>query len=66
MNGLMPGQVLKDPVDFDNAMFFGISVVVWQEGEIIDYGGPIEKHSDEAVYINGGYFLKSTCMFKVR
>ena len=60
------GQVLRTPFEFDNALFFGMAVIVWQEGSIIDYGGPITKHTDAAVYINDGYFLKATCEFRIR
>lgn len=59
-------QQLLSPFDFDNAMFFGVPVAVYQEGEQIDYGGPIEKHTEDCVYINGGYFIKDNCQFKVR
>lgn len=59
-------QVLRMPVDFDNAIFMGIPIIVWQDGEILDYGGEIEKHNDEAVKINGAYFFKNTCEFRVR
>lgn len=60
-------QLLKTPADFDNAMFFGVNVTVWQNGELIDSGGQITKHiNGEAVYINDGYYLKATCEFKIR
>lgn len=62
------GDILRQPVDFDNAMLFGVKVEVWQRGEIIDYGGRITKHTDDAVYLDDAdaYFLKSMCQFKVR
>lgn len=60
------GQILHSPADFDNAMFTGANVIVWQNGEIIDYGGPIQKYTEEAVYIQDGYFLKALCTFKIR
>lgn len=60
------GTILKNPVDFDNAMYFGIPVSVWQDGELIDYGGKITKQTEDAVYINDGYYLKSVCEFIVR
>ncbi|MFD0682426.1 MULTISPECIES: hypothetical protein [unclassified Paenibacillus] len=59
-------QQLNSPADFDNAMFLGVPVTVYQESEIIDYGGVIEKHTEDCVYINGGHFIKENCQFKVR
>jgi len=63
---LFKDKTLKSPADFDNAMYLAVPVSVWQNGEIIDYGGPIQKHTTEAVYINNGYYLKATCEFRVR
>ncbi|MFB0844306.1 hypothetical protein [Paenibacillus oleatilyticus] len=51
-------QPLVSPVDFDNAMFFAIPVTVYQQNEVIDYGGVIEKHSEHAVFINGFFTLR--------
>jgi ABC-type cobalamin/Fe3+-siderophores transport system ATPase subunit len=58
--------ILRSLADFDNAQISGVNVMVLQNGKIIDYGGPIEKLSDNAGYINGGYFLKENCEFRVR
>lgn len=60
------GQVLGSPFDFDNAMFFGLSVSVWQNDQIIDYGGKIQQHTEDSVVINGGRYLKSVSEFKIR
>ncbi|MDF2657779.1 MAG: hypothetical protein K0Q94_570 [Paenibacillus sp.] len=60
------GQTLQNHVDFDNAMYFSAPVTVWQNGTILDYGGQIEKHTDDAVWINGGYYLKAVCEFRIR
>lgn len=62
---LKPNQTLHHPADFDNAMFFGLTIRVLQQGEIIENGGTINKHSDTAVKINDAYFLKWKCEFKV-
>ena len=61
-----PHQQLVNSVDFDNAMYLAVPVSVWQNGEIIDYGGPIQMHTTEAVCINDGYYLKCVCEFRVR
>jgi hypothetical protein len=63
---LQHGQVLLSDADFDNAMFFGVDVIVWQHGEIIDYGGKITKHTNVSVYIGEGYFIKKNCLIKTR
>lgn len=57
------GFVLKNSIDYDNAMFFSINVQVKQGHEILCYAGRITKHTDEAVYIDdlNAYFLKSLC-----
>lgn len=60
------GQALKSPYDFDNAMFFGVDVSVWQNGEIIDYGSKIIANTAESIHINDGKYLKAVCEFKVR
>ncbi len=58
--------ILKTPVDFDNAMLFGVNISVWQQNEIIDYGGKITANTVYSVDINDGKYLKSVCEFKVR
>jgi hypothetical protein len=63
---LKSGSVLQTEADFDNAMWIGLPVSVWQAGEILDYGGPIEQHTTDAVRINGAYYLKAVCEFRVR
>ncbi|CAG7609251.1 hypothetical protein PAESOLCIP111_01148 [Paenibacillus solanacearum] len=60
------GSILKHKIEFDNARYFRFHVSVWKEGRIIDFGGVIESHSDQAVFINGGKYLKANCEFKVR
>jgi hypothetical protein len=63
---MVQGQVLKTDVDFDNAMLFGLNISVWQQGEIVDYGGKIIANTDDSVHINDGKYLKAVCAFKVR
>ncbi|XOK59224.1 hypothetical protein ACJ7K1_21985 [Paenibacillus elgii] len=59
-------QSLVSPADFDNAMFFAIPVTVYQQNEVIDYGGVIEKHTEHAVLINDNFYFKDLCQFKAR
>lgn len=65
---LEKGTILRTPVDFDNALFFGISVEIWQNGRMIDPGGRITKHTEDAVYIgiDDDCFEKEACEFRVR
>jgi hypothetical protein len=53
------GQLLKTDADFDNALFFQLRIIVWQQGEIIDYGGKIVANTEESVHINDGKILKN-------
>lgn len=41
-------------------------IEVWQQGKIIDYGGQIERVTEDAVWINGGRYLIAVCEFKIR
>ncbi|MBB6670263.1 hypothetical protein [Cohnella nanjingensis] len=41
-------------------------VSVWQRGKIVYYGGPIERISSEAVWINSGMYFKATYQFKIK
>jgi hypothetical protein len=60
-----PNQTLHHEADFDNAMYFGLPIkVIWQ-GELIEHGGQIVKHSHDAVKIGEAYFLKWKCEFRI-
>lgn len=63
---LKRNQTLKTPADFEEAMKSGVKVIVMQKGQLLDYGGPIERYSEDAVYIDGGYYLTMNCEFRVR
>jgi hypothetical protein len=41
-------------------------ITVWQQGLILDYGGPIEEISEQAVSINGVKYLRAMCEFRIR
>lgn len=58
-------QILNSPFDFDNAMFFGVNVEVWQHGDIVDSGGKILANTIDSVHINDGKYLKTLCEFRV-
>lgn len=48
-------HVLRTSADFDNVILFQIPIEAWQDGELIDYGGVIESHTEDAVKIQGSY-----------
>jgi hypothetical protein len=60
------GTVLKTDADFYNAMLFGLRVTVYQDGEILDYGGVIKQFSEHSVTVDEFFFLRENCEFKVR
>lgn len=63
---LKSGTLLTKYRHFDTAMQSGQSVIVYQDGEILDYGGPIDRHDIFKVTINDMHYVKTACVFKVR
>jgi hypothetical protein len=59
------GTLLKTDADFTNAVLFQLRVTVFQNGEIIDYGGIIDKFSEHSLMIEDSHFLRETCEFRV-
>lgn len=60
------GFVLSSDAHLSEAMHDRLPVEVWQRGRILDYGGPIEELSADNVRINGGWYIKAVCEFRVR
>lgn len=60
------GFVLRTTHHLQVAMHNNLPVEVWQLGELLDYGGPIEKISKNAVTINGAKWPLATCEFRIR
>lgn len=60
------GQILHHEVDFDNAIFFAVSVEVWWRGEIFDKGGLIYHHTPFSVSLGDRYYPKERCEFRVK
>lgn len=58
--------ILKTDADFDNAILFQLPVIVWQNGEILDYGGVIQEHTSKTVRINDDWYVKCVCEFRIR
>jgi ABC-type sugar transport system ATPase subunit len=63
---LKRNQTLRTPAEFEEAMKTGVKVMVMQKGKLLDFGAPIERYTEDAVYIDGGYFLTMNCEFRVR
>lgn len=59
------GQVLLTDADFYNAKLFAIPVEVWQQGELLDYGNPIERLIEGAAFVKDGYYHRELCEFKI-
>ncbi|QCT04387.1 hypothetical protein E6C60_3679 [Paenibacillus algicola] len=56
-------QLLFKASHFNEAMLQQWIVEVYQEYELIDYGGIIEKQTKSSVRINGIYYMKESCQF---
>jgi hypothetical protein len=65
---LKPGHHIWTETDLKKAKLTQQPVLVKYEdnGEIADYGGPIEEINEIAVKINGTYYTKAVCRFFVR
>jgi len=61
-----PGYILDTDEKFGSAQANNLNVCVYQQGQLISYGGPIQEYDDIAVKINGSYFMRRNCEFKVR
>jgi hypothetical protein len=61
-----PEFLLSSDDHLQEAMQNQTEVIVWQNGNIIDDGGTIERITDGAVWINGGCYLKIYCKFSVK
>ncbi|WP_240416689.1 hypothetical protein [Paenibacillus periandrae] len=56
---------LKNPIDFDNVIFFSVPIEVYiKDGSHVETG-MIESHTEYAIFMNGGRYLKENCRFKV-
>jgi hypothetical protein len=60
------GFLLETDHHLQAAMFNKSNVIVWQDDEIIYYGGPIESFTENSITILGNRFLKETCQFRIR
>lgn len=48
------------------AYWSGKPVTVYHQGELVNYGGKIEKMTPKSVTINGATYLRSTCTFVLK
>lgn len=63
---LKQNQTLRTSAEFEEAINTRVKVMVMQKGKLLDFGGLIERYTEDAVYIDGGYFLTMNCEFRVR
>lgn len=54
------------PEQLTQAYWTGKPIAVWQDGELLDYGGRIEKLTPRSVTVNGAKYLRATCTFTLR
>ncbi|WP_058303350.1 hypothetical protein [Gorillibacterium timonense] len=60
------GFLLKTDADFDNAVWLGQHLELWQQGELVHAGGIAEYNTAFWVRINGSAYFKSAYEFWVR
>ncbi|MGF9714977.1 hypothetical protein [Paenibacillus naphthalenovorans] len=58
--------VLSTDEHINAALFNKSKVIVYQDDQIINYGGLIQAQSEHAIKINDEYYLKETCEFRIR
>lgn len=48
------------------AYWSGQAVSIWQDGDLVDYGGKIESLTERHVTINDAKYLRATCTFTLK
>lgn len=59
-------KMLNTAAHFNKAMLNNWHILVYQEDELIDNGGRIDKQTKDTVIINGSHFIKANCQFLVK
>lgn len=57
-------QVIETDADLDNCIYFQTTVEVWFDDESFE-NGIVERFTEDTVRINGSYFFRSNCMFRI-
>jgi hypothetical protein len=52
------GTVLDTPEKLNTALVNQFPIMVYQQGKLINFGGPIQQLTDIAVKINGSYYMR--------
>ncbi|MEO3943991.1 hypothetical protein [Gorillibacterium sp. CAU 1737] len=60
------GYAIKTDADFDNAVWLGQHLELWQRGELVHEGGVPSTNTPLWVKINGSAFFKSAYEFRVK
>lgn len=58
-SGLHPvGYVMRQSIQFDNAIYFKSAVTVWKGAKLISYRTTIKSHNKESVWLEDGTMLE--------
>lgn len=61
------GYIMKNRVQFDNAIYFKSPVTVWRDNQLLHYRTAIHQHNEhEVILITGEKYSKHNHMFVVR
>ncbi|SEM80588.1 hypothetical protein [Paenibacillus sp. OV219] len=52
--------------ELNEAFLYRTHVEVWQDGELHDYGGQIERHTKYEIVINGMHYQKHAFEFRIK
>lgn len=64
-NAMSSYRVLKDDREFFVAALSESRVTIFHNGQLIDYGGCIEKYTNMSIKIEGTYYFRSQYEFRV-
>lgn len=60
------GYPIRTDADFDNAVWLGQHLELWQNGELVHGGGVAEINAPLWIRINGSVYFKSAYEFRVQ
>ncbi len=63
---MIKNNVLQSASDINYAFLYKLHIEVWRDGEIVDYGGSIQKHLKYDVMINGMHYMKHAFEFRIK
>jgi hypothetical protein len=63
---LKSGYILSTDDQLLAVMHNKMPIQAWQDGDALHHGGQIESITEIAVKIDGQYFMRNACVFKIR